>query len=336
MAKTLTIVARDTSKVAPANPPEAWLLDGNGDGQLQDVLDKLKHRDKNEHILARAGSVQELVDVLLEHEAHLAASAPKVIQIIAHGDVGELQLGIASWPDPAEDEGTAFVLDSDRGSYGVLKECVAASCKVLLLGCDVGESLRGSSGDGPILLFDLSHMLGCTVAAPADAIYAEHFDAGGIFPADDAGLSSVTNDVLTLGVLTSSDERGAGSRPSVTFERIRSARSATRRTMAAIDLREDLRIGSREVRVAELEEQTARLATLIGDPVAREPVLASPGFVFDGQEDGARVTIEVLAHGRFVRLRRSTGPARVFSVTDRAAFNGAITQLARLVGLSPS
>lgn len=330
MAKTLTIVARDARVPDPGD-----VLFDYGDVELQDVLTtKLANLNPDEHILERAGSVEELAAVLLKHKG---SAGLKKIQIIAHGDVGELKIGVGKWGKPADQEGRTVVLDSDRGSYGGLLNCVDPKVEVLLLGCNVGECDPEVAGDGPILVFDLSHALGCKVSAPVEATYADHLGADGVYAGPGAEvLTTVTADGQVHVGTAAEDDFGPGGSPSVVLLRVTAAASTDRQIGSeGIDLRTDQQIGSRRVDGAHLKQLAQSLVGLIGPRAVRTPILAAPRFVFEATRGRGEevVSAEVIANGRFVRLTGGDGKPDVFHTTDRAAVNKVLGELAVLLGL---
>lgn len=332
--KVLTVVARN-----PALPPpltDVELHDSNGDGQIGDVLERLKKRTKT-HELRRAASVPELAKVLIDYQA--VHGAPAVIQVIGHGDAGIIWLGKGAWGSPPAN-GKHYFLDSNHATYGALRGCIPSTCTVLLFGCSVGEAVPEMSGDGPILLFDIAHTYGCQVRAPVDPVYRGDLDRWGRFRNDKRHremLSTVNRDVLTVG---KSLRRPKSKGPPPRAEFITLLRSSCRfgHVLQDVDLREPYVPEDGEgppVTAALLQSIAIDLSRAIGGEAIEEPILAAPGFVFEIKEGQVPGKAEVLANGAFIRLTTGNARPRVFHTRDEVQFRAIIERLAIALRLLP-
>lgn len=173
MARTLTIVAR--GPLYPYGSPTV-VGDEEGDSAIQSIRNTLKSTAN--HIIERAVRV---VDVKKHLDTHQPVAGDQV-QLIGHGASGKLWLG-GHWTGNEIENGRAVLLDSNHNLYGLLLDCVPVGCRVLLLGCSIGDSSR--IADGPTLLFDLARMWRTEVCAPQGYVTAEDFGSDGTYQHED-------------------------------------------------------------------------------------------------------------------------------------------------------
>lgn len=316
MVNTLTVVA--------CNPfgNRAGVYDDEGDGHIELFLTALKpDRLGPNHVVARASSVQGLIAAL----ASYPHQPLELLQVIGHGRAGELSLGDGDWPAPRYKKGESYRLNSNFGTYAALVNKVPSSCRVLLLGCSVGDCVPLAGGvahapdDGLVLLFDLSHTLGCEVWAPVDAISGLDLDSSGLFPDTivngKSRFSKASAGTTTLGTAAPKQPPPPPPplppRPAITFTRMRRARGLGE--IAEVDF-------------ALTSSDAAGLATRLADRISTrssdEPALALPEFEFEAELEGQPWKAEVLGNGRFARLSREGEVPRTFPIAAGPSADG--------------
>jgi hypothetical protein len=149
-------------------------------------IDCANRSGRIKHTVLSAWSIEYLA-YLLEQDKQSGHPPPSMIQIIGHGSSGMLSLGqhwTKRYKQRVGESIRHYVLDSDPRVYNALRNRVAPSTEVWLVGCSVGDDATRSVDSlalGPTLLFDLSQMWGCPVAAPASLVAAEDFNNDGLY-----------------------------------------------------------------------------------------------------------------------------------------------------------
>jgi Domain of unknown function (DUF4347) len=177
--KTLTIIAK-----APNPKDIADTKDRSGILRLKQsikstpasAIDDLVRKVK---IHERASSVTDIDDIL-EHR-HPAATS--VVQIVGHAYPGRLSLG-HFWTGRYFDSLYYYALDSNPGSYGLLKRNLRSGQTLRLLGCAVGADAPGFVNNGTTFLFALKQLLeprGIKVEASIKNINPTDFEDDGTF-----------------------------------------------------------------------------------------------------------------------------------------------------------
>ncbi len=168
MERVVTIVAKPPEECGPHRR----------DSEIEKVFEEIDRQKTDDHILARAATLEELRDILVG----TLLDPPALVQIIGHGSPGVLLLGEA-WRPRCDQlpSGAKLYLNSNLSRYQVLDGCVARRTTVLLLGCAVGAPAEKELSDGPTLLFDLVRMWRCeAVAAPVVLVVPKDF-VGGVY-----------------------------------------------------------------------------------------------------------------------------------------------------------
>lgn len=296
MVTTVTIMASDPA-VRPRQPRSDPHPRGNPrqDPVLELIRQKLDGRDKANHQVFDAPSVEELGGVLAEVSAD-PDRRPDLVQIIGHGQPGMLSLGYhftGRFNDGPR--GPYYVLDSDPNVYAVLDEPMKADAEVLLLGCSVGDGSVGPQplvADGATLVFDLGRMWKCRVSAPAELISAADFDDQGNFKSRDLLLS--VKGLEFTAPRPATNMASAAPRPSILVTSVRWA------------------MGGEPVEVS--ATSSTELAGIFNQEVQLPAVLALPEVFFETTVDGQSLSAELIGNGRVLRVNFSDG-ARHFSAT---------------------
>lgn len=317
MASTLTIVA---------SPPGGG--DGKDDPAIKDILDLLEPATAvpaNDHLLARASSIEDVVHILTT--AAVVGAPPRLIQLVGHGSPGILWLG-RPWDMryAAGPQGPVFMLDSSPYFYGILRGKVpAATQEVRVLGCAVGDAKAATATDGPTLLFDLAHMWGCDVSAPTAIIGRANFDAAGVFAT--TGLLVTARGQCVGSAQAAPEPVGNGSFANIEFLKVIAAPILGPRERHHWPLALDVGVGLHGLHVDHAEE------TDLG------PILAAveTSYLVRIGGSAAPARADVLANGRLLRVFAGlAGPSRTFKIPApararfRAAHGELLTQLAGL------
>lgn len=139
---------------------------------IDDLVRKIKSHE-------RASSVTDIDDIL-EHK-HPAETL--FVQIVGHAYPGRLSLG-HFWTGRYFDSLYYYALDSNPGSYGLLKRNLRRGQTLRLLGCAVGADAPGFVNNGTTFLFALKQLLeprGIKVEASIKNINPDDFEDDGTF-----------------------------------------------------------------------------------------------------------------------------------------------------------
>lgn len=288
--KTLTILARDPARDS-ADPdgdadmtPDDQLDAHERDADIAKVVRVMRNRDKTNHVFLRASATQ-IVAQMLEKAADF-----DLIQLIGHGNVGELWFG-KLWSSP--NAKLNYLLDSSPSTYGDFEQ-LRADATVIIFGCEVGAAVSQSSiADGPTLVFDLARRFKCRVMAPAEEVGAHSLD-----PASGVVLKYLTDDIgsFTWAHNTTVHE-GVVAKPAS----IKTA-SAER-----VEVKDSSRMPS--------DSSVARdLSNADWIEIEDPGIIAAPSLVMKVRRNGREFDGELLANGRLLRLSEP-GSARPKSYT---------------------
>ncbi len=142
---------------------------------IDDLVKKIKPHE-------RASSVTG-IDLILEHKH---PEDIEIVQIIGHAYPGKLSLG-DYWTKKYHDQKYYYAIDSNPGSYSLLKRNLRRGQTLRLLGCALGANAPGFVSNGTTLLFALEQLLnpkGVTVLASTENVSSADFAVDGTFIGD--------------------------------------------------------------------------------------------------------------------------------------------------------
>ena len=277
-----------------------------GDSFVKSIIDAFPA------LVRPATSIEHLFHVLKDLPPPVAGQK-RIIQVVGHGSPGRLSVGDTF--DSGVSAGTDHhFLDSDPYVYGILEHLLQPADELWIIGCSVGEDPpppKALVATGPVLVFDLSQMWGCTVKASTGIVHVSDFDPTGTFKdASRLVTSQPEAHSVTLGghLVPLSPSWNVTPQPHVTAPQGAS-------TTKALKL---LRVLDAPSRVNTSSPfQPYILSSSASDRITGSyPNLLAPGlgqvgaipeFVFDASLDGAFGRAEVLLNGRVLRFRGADG-----------------------------